>query len=136
MADWFVWTQDLSIHVDKIDEQHQELFKKFSILADATFEGKGRETIGEALKFLADYTIQHFSDEESYMKTYAYPEYEEHKQTHTAFVADVKQFISSYESGNVSTELVIDVVKKLGDWTRDHIKGMDQKLGAFLQNKV
>jgi hemerythrin len=136
MSDWFLWTPDLSVHVEKIDAQHRELFRRFNILAEAAFDGKGKEAIGESLQFLADYTIEHFGDEETFMKTYQFPDYTAHKQIHDAFVQDVKQFISSFESEQVTSNLVANVVQTLGDWTRDHIKGMDQQLGAFLQDKV
>ena len=70
------------------------------------------------------------------MKTNKYPDYAEHKRIHDAFVDDVSKFVESHQSGDLASNLVSDVVKKLGEWTRDHIKGMDQKFGAFLQDKI
>jgi hemerythrin len=132
MAQWIPWLSHFNVNVPSIDRQHKELFRMFNELCDAIWDGKGKDHIGSGIKFLADYTVQHFADEEAYMKEYDFPAYLEHKKAHDDFVEDVSQFIGKFETEDVGSDLVISVITKLGQWTRDHIRGMDQELGSFL----
>jgi hemerythrin len=101
-------------------------------LLDATWDGKGKDHVDKALRFMANYTVHHFATEEDYMRTYRYPGYSEHKKAHDDLTAEVLRFITTCEEGGVTTELLVSVVLRLGNWTRDHIREMDQALGAFL----
>ncbi len=132
MGNWIPWTSDMLIHVDEIDRQHQELFRMFNDLADAAWDGKGAEALGSMLDFLVQYTVEHFADEEAYMIAHEYPDYENHKLVHDDFVREVGQLVKQYEAGEMSSSLVMELVNKLGDWTRHHIRDVDQKLGAYL----
>ena len=60
MADLFTWTPDLSVHVQEIDDQHQELFRKFNEVGEAVWDGRGKDEIGKLIDFLADYLVLFF----------------------------------------------------------------------------
>lgn len=132
MAQWIPWLPHFNLNIPSIDRQHKELFRMFNELCDAIWDGKGKDKVGDGLKFLADYTVQHFSDEEAYMTEHNFPEYQAHKKAHEDFVKEVGQFIGKFESEEVGSDFVISVITKLGNWTRDHIRGMDRELGSFL----
>ncbi len=68
------WTEDLSVGVDLIDEQHKLWFEKANQLYKAGQEGRAKEFIIEMFDFLDDYTKQHFKDEEKYMEKIKYPQ--------------------------------------------------------------
>ena len=67
------WTTNLSVGVEKIDEQHKIWFDKANNLFQAGKNRKSREVIEEMLQFLDEYTKEHFSDEEAYMEQIKYP---------------------------------------------------------------
>ena len=136
MADWISWTPDLSLNIERIDVQHRELIKRFNDLGDAVWDGKGKEVIGNILRFLADYTVQHFQDEESLMDLFNYPDSVAHKKAHAELVAEVTDFIARFDEGSVESHLVISVVDRLGQWTRQHIRGVDMALGQYLTDKI
>lgn len=136
MADWVSWTEDLTVHVQKIDEQHKELIKRFNQLGEAVWDGKGKEAVGEMVRFLAEYTVKHFSDEEELMKIYAYPKIETHKRAHKNFVEEVSSLVNDLQSRDYDSAFVISVVNKLGDWTRIHIRVMDKELGLHIKAKM
>jgi len=137
MADWISWTSDLTIDVPEIDEQHQELIRQFNNLGEAVWDGKGREAIGDILRFLADYTVKHFRDEEILMSRLNYPDHASHKKAHDDLVAEVTEFIGKFDSGEVASHLVISVVDRLGQWTRQHIRLEDKALGQYaIENKA
>lgn len=136
MGEWISWTPDLAVHVPKIDEQHKELLKRFNDLGDAVWDGKGREIIGDVLRFLADYTIMHFSEEEALMDAGEYPDYAVHKKEHDALLFEVEDFIKKFDQGEIESSLVITVVNRLGDWTRNHIRIRDKAFGSYLQSRI
>lgn len=132
MADWIAWNDDLLVNIVQIDDQHRELFRRFNVLGDAVWDGKGKQVIGETLDFLAEYTVQHFNAEEELMREYQYPALITHKKAHDNFVQEVQAFINDFASKDVDSGLIISVVNKLGDWTRNHIRRMDKELGEFI----
>ncbi len=136
MGQWVAWDQGLSIHVDKIDQQHMELIRRFNELSDAVWDGRGKEEIGRTLNFLADYTVNHFRDEEALQQLFGYPGYERHKEIHDSFVAEVKLLITKFEAGQLDSDLVVKTVEAVGQWVLDHIKKEDKAIGAFIQSKT
>ena len=136
MTTWFEWRTEYTVNVTEIDRQHKELFRVLNELGEALWDGKGKDTVGEALKFMADYTVEHFYTEEAFMKDHGFPDYQDHKKAHDDLVEEIRQFIGRYETEDMSSDLVMGVVNRLGDWTREHVRGMDQDLGKFLLNKT
>ncbi len=136
MADWISWTPDLAVNVTSIDEQHRELIRQFNDLGEAVWDGKGHVAIAGILRFLADYTVQHFRDEEMLMDELNYPDSAAHKKSHENLLAEVSEFIGKFESGSVQSHLVISVVDRLGQWTRQHIRLEDKALGQYFLSKA
>jgi len=128
MADWISWSPKWRIGVEKIDHQHDQLLKMFNELGDALWDGQGKDKIGEMLDFIADYAVRHFADEEAIMLERGYDGYREHKQIHDTFLEEVTARLKRYKLGENSTEFVIKIVNRLGEWTREHIRGNDQKI--------
>jgi len=126
------WTKDLQVGVETIDEQHRELFKRINDLAEAMWEGRGKEESVKVMDFLGDYVVTHFSTEEGYMSSQEYPEYAAHKRIHDKFVEDFNKLRKQFDSGDVTSDMVIKVLDETCDWLKGHIKGTDKKLGSFL----
>ena len=134
MGQWIPWLPAYEVKVAEIDEQHKELFRMFNELMDAVWDGKGKDAIKEKLDFTANYAVTHFATEEKYMQRYGFPGYVAHKKLHDDFTADVVKFLGEYESKGASTEVVVQVISSLGNWTREHIRDTDQVLGEFLSH--
>ena len=133
------WTQELSIGVEAIDDQHKELFERINLLRTALSEGKGSHAIAETSKFLADYVLEHFSAEEHYMSRYDYPDYQHHKSEHTAFMRNLVAFKNNLDrlesEGGMTSFLAIDMQRQLHDWLIHHIGKADKAFGSFLMAK-
>ena len=134
MDDWISWKPDYSIGVNRIDEQHKELFRIINNLGNALWDGAGKDAVGDTLKFLTDYVVEHFKTEEEYMQDTSFPGFDEHKKAHDDFVGEVKEFVSHFETKNLATSVTIRIFSRLGDWTRDHVRGPDQEMGKFLSS--
>ncbi len=133
MSQLIPWLQQYEVHVPDVDHQHRELFRMLNGLLDATWDGKGQDFMKQALDFMANYTINHFATEESYMRRYGYLGYAEHKKAHDELTAEVTGFIAVCEKKGISTDLLVSVILRLGNWTKDHIRDMDQALGQFIR---
>jgi hemerythrin len=130
-----MWTPDLAVGVEKIDDQHKQLFKAADDLAEAMWAGKGKDEVAKTIDFLAEYTRFHFGEEEATMARIDYPGYGGQKQAHETFVNEVTNLKSKYQSGEVTSSVAIEVLTKACNWFRDHIKTMDKALGDHIKDK-
>lgn len=130
------WTEDLSVGVAVIDNQHKELFTKVNQLLDACNQGKGKESIGEIIKFLGEYVVEHFSYEEEYMKKFNYPQFANHKENHAQFIKDFLELKNKFETDGAQSYIVIMVNRVVVNWLISHIRNVDKSLGAFLKVKL
>lgn len=130
MASLIQWSENLSVNVAEIDEQHKTLIKMIGDLNTAMLQGKGREALDSILQGLAAYAGTHFKTEERLFDRYGYPESAVHKQTHSDFVGKVGEFKKSLAANQ--TGLSVNVLMFLSDWLQNHIRIVDKKYSPFL----
>ena len=123
------WTQQHSVAVPEMDEQHRRLFDLTNDLHEAMRLGKGRAKLESALGQLTTYTVQHFSAEEQLMKRLAYPQLGEHIVEHRRLVQQVEDLRRKLADGEAV--LSMEVMDFLRDWLNNHIMGTDTKYSTF-----
>lgn len=83
--DIFEWSDEYTIGVKIIDDAHKQLFtivgRIIKNFMDNNFE-KNKMTCIEAIKYLKNYAIKHFGEEEAYQISIGYPGYKMHKKVH------------------------------------------------------
>ncbi len=127
------WSEEFSVGIASIDEQHRKLLNMLNALQFAIEQGKGEEVLHEIFEGLALYTRKHFSYEEQLLIEHGYKEAEEHKQEHEVLQMQVKTLQYRFESGEgVITAALIDFLQ---GWLKEHIQGSDRKFGAHLQQR-
>lgn len=119
------WSDDLSVRVREIDDQHKELIRLINDLHDAMSGGKGKDVISNIITGLAGYAVSHFATEEKYFDQFGYDQSAWHKSEHKAFLDRASEFRAGFESGKVL--LSVDVMNFLRDWLLNHIKGRDKR---------
>lgn len=129
------WKDSLLVGVPLIDEQHRKLVNAIDELMDACMKGEGRDAIGKTLNFVADYTKEHFSDEEKLQAQYAYPGMAAHKQIHTQFISNVSALVNDFNQNGPNVALTGKINKTLIDWLIRHIGTEDKKIGLHIQSK-
>ncbi|MDR1948145.1 MAG: hemerythrin family protein [Spirochaetaceae bacterium] len=127
------WTPELETGNEEIDAQHRQLFKLTSDLVDACTKGQSSAALGEALDFLASYTVKHFADEEALQLKYHYPEYDHHKKLHDDFKETAAALIGEYKATGSSVDLSNKVNSIIVHWLVQHIKGEDSKIAAYIR---
>jgi hemerythrin len=127
------WRPDYSVLVSKFDEQHKKLINLINDLHTAMKEGEGQVMLGGIFRSLADYTRDHFAEEEKLMEANGYPELSRHKAAHDHLLKRVRQLQKEFVDGNGI--LSINVLNFLMDWLVTHIQGEDKKYGRFFNEK-
>lgn len=128
----FTWDKKWSVGVDKIDNQHKELFDRINKLVASMKQGKGKDEVIDTLNFLEEYVIKHFNDEEELQRKNNYPKYEIQHKEHEEFRSSLRELRKVFESTGISALFVINVQQKMSSWWRKHIRELDKDLGNFL----
>lgn len=131
-----LWKADYSVGIKKIDNQHQELFRRFGLLMDAMSDNDSQQQLPELIKFLNDYVITHFRDEEAMMAKLGAPELEHHKAIHEDFIDDLKMFNNDFQEEGASLTVANNLLFRLSDWLINHILHEDQKVFHGLKEPV
>ena len=130
------WTDDLSIGIDVIDNDHKKLFDLLSQLKkiNETRKNYSDEAAGRILSDLYAYTEYHFSREEMFMKVCAYPHYENHQQVHEMIKTKIKYNLNAFNYDSSSINLK-QLQSYLESWLIDHIGVMDQNYLSYMKDK-
>ncbi|MGB2906570.1 MAG: hemerythrin family protein [Candidatus Aminicenantaceae bacterium] len=129
------WDDSLSVGVDLIDDQHKLLIEKLKDLSDDFKQGHEQNKILRTLGFMIDYTDFHFTAEEKVMAENDYPGLEDQQQQHAEFKATLDSILLDLREDGPTEELVKSINIFLLNWLVNHIKGSDQKLGAYLNEQ-
>jgi hemerythrin len=129
-----LWTKNLEVGVDLIDQQHKKWFEKADQLFETGKSGKSKEYIVKMFDFLDEYTRTHFKDEERYMQSINYPELSAQKQMHEGFIKKLKELRSEYEKDGVNLTVILNSNQFILDWLTKHISQADKKIGEFAKN--
>lgn len=134
-----MWKEKYRIGVDKIDEQHEELFRRvedfvISLRKEGKWETK-LPKVKETLEFMQGYVVTHFADEEAYQEEQGYPGLEVHRQVHENFKSEVGEFAVKFEKQNYAEDLVQQFAGKLLAWLINHVAATDQKIADFVKSK-
>jgi len=128
-----LWSAKYETGLPKIDEQHKELFNQAEILLDKT----KADRIPETLKFLGDYVVRHFLDEQGFHSSVQYPKAGPHKELHNAFTARFGELKKKFEdSGDkVKFDVVLEINRTVVGWLKEHIMVHDREFADYYKKK-
>ncbi len=129
------WTNDLSVDVELIDDQHKMLIEHLNNFAKAVEQHQGPTEIASTLSFLIDYTDFHFSMEEREMKAHNYPAYDTHKAKHEEFKTILVYMESEFRDDGPTAILAESIDTLLVSWLVKHIRVVDVEFGMFLKDR-
>jgi hemerythrin len=128
------WRDDYCTGDVRIDQEHQALFVMVNHLDHAITTAASQSQLQTILSTLATHTIEHFQHEEALMQALSYPGYRRHKQVHDNLLAKVSALLDHVKQPDAA--LADDLTAFLAEWLAHHIKGEDQTMIHFLQNRV
>ena len=130
VEDLVQWSDEYSVGIEEVDEQHRGLIGLVNRAHAAVIEHASSADVETLVHALEAYTVQHFRDEEGYMEAAHYPKLPQHRQAHAAFIervaAEKAKLLAGYP-------LQLDLVRFLRDWLVNHILRMDKEFGRFEQ---
>jgi hemerythrin-like metal-binding protein len=125
-----VWTDDISIGIERIDEEHQTLVAMLNELGQAIAAGRGDEAMMLTSARMREYASRHFKTEEEAMTASRYPGRTSHVAEHDAFIEKVIDVEAAMRQGNPVEAR--DIWRYLRNWLSEHIQGADKVLGEHL----
>lgn len=134
IEDPFAFTENYWTGIAMIDEEHKHLFEIISQANDAVhveLVHDKYDKIMEILSELAEYTKEHFHDEEEYMQSIHYDQLEAQKRAHSVFIDKVVN-IDLDELDTIDAnqqEYLEELIAFLLDWLVNHILKMDKRIG-------
>lgn len=117
------WQDRFNIGVEIIDQAHRRLFFIVQKIMDLYVERhKDKFACVEGIKYFKAYAIQHFAEEEAYMREIGYPDYLTHKKHHDRMKQETLPALERllYDS-NFSTEAVQRFIGICTGWLTGHI---------------
>lgn len=128
------WSNELSVGIESIDEQHKKLVNMINALNDAMLTGSSNELLGKIFTGLATYTQKHFSYEENMFAEYGYSDSQEHKRQHDELIAQVVELKEKFMVNPQGT-ISADLMQFLKRWLTNHIMRTDKEYTEFLLSK-
>ena len=128
-----VWSDEYSINVKEMDDQHKKLADIINEFDDAVQAREEEDILKITLENLMDYTETHFTREEELMMQHKYPAFDVHKEEHNSLTHAVIALYKMYKNDDKDTATKIAFL--LVHWLLDHIMKEDKKYGAYLNSK-
>jgi len=122
------WDENYSIGVPKIDDQHKELFalvNRLYAIKDDNFKEEMRDILYKFRKYM----IEHFEDEEKYMKGIGFPDLVNHMQMHKNIVDNITEIMQHSSNMKILKVKLQIMAKKV---VVGHIKDEDMKIKLYM----
>lgn len=122
----FKWTKALSVGSEVIDRQHQTLI---AIIND--LPAKEAPEFHDLVEYLLKYCFEHFENEEHWMRSIDYTDYEAHRKQHNHLSDRFHSFFTDYVDGRIHYAAFKQF---LFEWLKQHILQEDRKIAEFVRN--
>jgi len=130
------WTPRLSVGVDEIDAQHQELYRRVNVFLTALGEKRGAPELEPLVRYLREYVREHFAEEQRLMEFCFYPGLGEHLAEHHRFETEYDALATELERTGPTFGLARRLLALLVDWLDDHLATTDRAFGTFLAHHL
>ena len=119
------WEEKYSVGISMIDEEHKKLIGILNKAICAKGNNDNLEELREVLREITNYTLMHFKTEETYMKEFNYPEYQDHKEEHRHFSTETIAYHDKVITGD--SQIANEIIEYLKWWFVNHIQVTDKK---------
>jgi hemerythrin len=126
------WTEDNSVFVPEIDEEHEALFHLLQELRRAVLAGDPVEQLERQAGRLATRAASHFQHEERLMRASRYSALGWHERQHQTGRTKLAALTDAIRGHG--HEPVLEALEALATWILDHVNVADHMLGSYLRN--
>ncbi|MDY0108243.1 MAG: bacteriohemerythrin [Giesbergeria sp.] len=118
------WQNGYALGLVEIDEQHKMLFDIMNRIWESIVRNDDATAIGSTLEDLERYTILHFTEEETFMRSIRYPNFDAHVALHRHFVQRIADEKAKAQRGE---RISLELLHFLRDWLVNHILVEDKR---------
>ena len=126
------WTADLNTGIEVIDQQHRRIVEFINHLETAQRSQK-KDVIRQVVEDCFDYTLSHFTFEESLQEEAGYLYCKPHKKVHELFIRRLSEYKTRMNNGEDIGE---ELHQLLSRWLISHIKRDDADYVSAVKNNM
>lgn len=127
------WSDEFSVNVEEIDNQHMKLLALVNTLHAAVESQIDKSVLHQMLVDLVEYTRLHFATEERLMAEHGLSQLKLHQREHHLLLRHLNELTKSVSNGRYPTFFSDYDVSN--DWFLNHILNFDKELGEQLNTK-
>jgi hemerythrin len=124
------WSRACDVGVQAMDDQHAIMMDTMNELRLLLARGAKRAQEDELLNKLIEFTRMHFLSEEQLMEKYGFPGLVGHRAEHQRLLAKLQESVYPLQHGETTHKG--DVLRFLHDWFIDHVEGLDNLYGPWM----
>jgi len=121
----FVWQDHYLLGNQNIDQQHKQLFE----LANKMVACSNNNDLTHHAMLLYKHVRQHFREEESFMKSHGYPDYQIHVDTHNLMLSKLVAVSEKIKHGEWQQQQVLEFMR---EWI-NHILDEDAAINDYFR---
>jgi hemerythrin len=122
--------EEVKTGIPSLDKQHEEFL---DILNKLNSPEKNQDEIWGIFISIENYIRHHFTEEERYMESLKYFDYDNHKSLHKKFIDEYKE-ISDEMTNYDSVDIMLPSLKAfIENWVKNHYQEADKKFASFLK---
>lgn len=126
-----VWSDARVLGFTPMDTTHEEFFRTaFDLLTCSEADMRG------ALAAFEQHAVEHFSQEEEWMRSTEFPPKDCHVDEHAAVLASVREVKTGVLNGSLGLDSVHDLAQHLFQWFPGHADYMDSALAAWMTRRT
>jgi hemerythrin-like metal-binding protein len=127
------WSHECIVGVESMDDQHAILMDALNELRLSLVHGSERKKICKQLERLVEFTQMHFENEEQLLIQEGFPGLPEHRAAHKLLLSQIQAKLE-HAKHNETVEFQ-PLVHFLRSWYLDHVQGLDQSYGFWLNER-
>ncbi|HEY7393037.1 MAG TPA: hemerythrin family protein [Bryobacteraceae bacterium] len=126
------WSDDHSVLIPELDEQHKGLLEAAQELRTAVLTGESKNRVEFLAGRMATRLAAHFRYEEGLMRGSRYSAMDWHERQHQTARAKLARLWDAVRGRGA--ESILGTLEELADWSHDHVTVADRMLAAHVRN--
>ena len=127
------WTHSNIVGVQAMDDEHAIMMDAMNELRSTLVSGATRASTIDLMNKLIELVRMHFRNEEHLLERFGFPGLTEHRAEHERLLAQLQESFHRLQQGE--TVSMSELLCFLHYWFLDHVEGMDQQYGPWLNSR-
>ncbi|MFA8434131.1 MAG: bacteriohemerythrin [Marinifilaceae bacterium] len=121
----YAWKEEYNVGISPFDKAHRQIVDLMNQLMLGGYPDGDTPLLHDVLGEMTNYFMEHIKEEEIYLKSINFPEFDEHKRQHDQFIGHTARFCT--QALQRKSGLGREVYNFLEKWFLEHILVEDMK---------